>query len=218
MFDRIFDMRKPCISNHKLSRAHKLRLISLVQYEGTTPSLPLTVVTRMHTCTRSESRAIPSPHHLSWLALDTYKALFRNEEVRYTYIALFPGSSMFVAWPAVLQAVEGTRLRCTYVVTLLPVLHWMWIKEQQKKTGEAWERVCIQWVECNYVCFITLRHTQDRLPGYVEKLVEFRLLLYTTHGLTSFSAHVAVSVCSLERERERERAALCEQNYHINTT
>ena len=37
----------------------------------------------------------------------------------------------------------GTRLRCTYVVTLLPVLHWMWIKEQQKKTGEAWERVCI---------------------------------------------------------------------------
>ena len=94
----------------------------------------------------------------------------------------------------------------------------MWIKEQQKKTGEAWERVCIQWVECNYVCFITLRHTQDRLPGYVEKLVEFRLLLYTTHGLTSFSAHVAVSVCSLERERERERAALCEQNYHINTT
>ena len=143
MFDRIFDMRKPCISNHKLSRAHKLRLISLVQYEGTTPSLPLTVVTRMHTCTRSESRAIPSPHHLSWLALDTYKALFHNEEVRYTYIALFPGSSMFVAWPAVLQAVEGTRLRCTYVVTLLPVLHWMWIKEQQKKTGEAWERVCI---------------------------------------------------------------------------
>ena len=59
-------------------------------------------------------------------------------------------------------------------------------------------------IECNYVCFITC-HTQDRLPGYVEKLVEFRLLLYTTHGLTSFSAHVAVSVCSLERERERER-------------
>ena len=52
--------------------------------------------------------------------------------------------------------------------------------------------------------FITLHHVQDRLPGYVEKLVEFRLLLYTTRELTSFSAHVAVSVCSLERERGRK--------------
>jgi len=34
---------------------------------------------------------------------------------------------------------------------------------------------------------------QDHLPGYVQKLVEFRLLLYSTRGITSFSTHVAVS-------------------------
>ncbi len=30
---------------------------------------------------RSESPAIPSPHHLSWLALDTYKTFFPEETV-----------------------------------------------------------------------------------------------------------------------------------------
>ena len=65
---------------------------------------------------------------------------------------------------------------------------------------------------CRVKLFIMLHRVQDRLPGYVEKLVEFRLLLYTTRGLTSFSAHVAVSVCSLERERERKKG-----NYTITS-
>ena len=30
---------------------------------------------------RSESAAIPSPHHLSWLALNAYKELFTKENV-----------------------------------------------------------------------------------------------------------------------------------------
>lgn len=35
---------------------------------------------------RSESAAIPSPHHLSWLAFNTYKELFSNEKVNYYFI------------------------------------------------------------------------------------------------------------------------------------
>ena len=33
----------------------------------------------------------------------------------------------------------------------------------------------------------------DQLPGYVQDLVEFRLLLFAANGLPSFSTRVAVS-------------------------
>ena len=71
--------------NHSRLGAHKSYFTS-TECMSTTSSLPSTLVICLHTCTRSESHAIPSPHHLSWLALDTYKALFRNEEVRYIHV------------------------------------------------------------------------------------------------------------------------------------
>ena len=98
------DATPPNFTEETFANSHKsfslksfpLYDISLVQ--SVTSSLPSTLVTCMHTCTRSESHAVPSPHHLSWLALDAYKALFRNEEVRYILVAVFP-----VLLPAVLN-------------------------------------------------------------------------------------------------------------------
>ncbi len=40
---------------------------------------------------RSESAAIPSPHHLAWLTLETYKTLFPDDKVHQStlYIILY---------------------------------------------------------------------------------------------------------------------------------
>ena len=94
-------------------------------------------------CCRSESVSTPSPHHLSWLALEAYNSLFTDEEVGHSLCA-------------------------------------------------------VQTVHCIVTAFVqplsVILSLQDKLPGYVQKLVEFRLLLYSTKGVTSFSARVAVSV------------------------
>lgn len=37
---------------------------------------------------RSESAAVPSPHHLSWLSLETYKTLFPDDKVYHQIHAL----------------------------------------------------------------------------------------------------------------------------------
>ena len=109
--------------------------ISLVQ--SATSSLPSTLVTRMHTHTRSESHAIPSPHHLSWLALDTYKALFHNEEVRYIPVAFFPVLYAFVACSTASSEGLGTRLRCgTSSETILS--HYIMCRTVSLVTWRSW--------------------------------------------------------------------------------
>ena len=36
-------------------------------------------------CCRSESAAVPSPHHLAWLTIETYKTLFPDDKVQQTH-------------------------------------------------------------------------------------------------------------------------------------
>ena len=95
---------KTFANSHKSFSLKSFPLYGISLVQSVTSSLPLTLVTRMHTCTRSESHAVPSPHHLSWLALDAYKALFRNEEVRYILVAVFPVLFSLVACSTELQA------------------------------------------------------------------------------------------------------------------
>ena len=45
----------------------------------------------------------------------------------------------------------------------------------------------------SYNHHVCLSLPQEQLPGYIQDLVEFRLLLFAANGLPSFSTRVAVS-------------------------
>ena len=40
-------------------------------------------------CCRSESAAVPSPHHLAWLTIETYKTLFPDDKVQQTHYSTY---------------------------------------------------------------------------------------------------------------------------------